>query len=373
MFPALASRAPFSPTCGRLKILVISLSGVGDTLIATPFLHELRANLPDAQIDCFVLWKASADLLEGNPHINRVIQKNLIKEGSFKALRFVLGLRKEAYDASINVHTQGRIHYRIVARLIDATHRYSHAYENHGGSDRLLVQHQIPQDYSVHSIENNNRLLPLLGLKPKLKTHGYEIFLSEAEKMWAEHYMAEHRLKGSQVLGVHVGSGGTKNLALKRWPLELYIGLFKQLAAKRPNLKILLFGGPEEQQAHQKIREAVPSENILFPETPNLRQAGALIAKCSVFLSVDTALMHVAAAVKVRKQILIEAPTLNPTNIPPRGDTILVRNPAIAGRNLDFYRYDGGPIRGTDAEIRKLMESVTVDAVERAVLAALSA
>ena len=143
-----------------MKILVISLSGVGDTLIATPFLHELRANLPDARIDCFVLWKASADLLEGNPHINRVIQKNLIKEGSFKALRFVLGLRKEAYDASINVHTQGRIHYRIVARLIDATQRYSHSYENHGGSDRLLVQHQIPQDYSVHSIENNRRLLP---------------------------------------------------------------------------------------------------------------------------------------------------------------------------------------------------------------------
>ena len=105
---------------------------------------------------------------------------------------------------------------------------------------------------------------------------------------------------------------------------------------------------------------------------PNLRQAGALIVKCSAFLSVDTALMHLAAAVKVRKQIVIEAPTLNPTNIPPRPDTIIVRNPAVAGRNLDFYRYDGGPIRGTDSEIRKLMESVTVDSVDKAVLSALS-
>ncbi len=356
-----------------MKILVISLSGVGDTLIATPFLHELRANLPDAQIDCFVLWKASADLLEGNPNVDRVIQKNLVKEGSFKALRFVIGLRKNGYDASINVHTQGRIHYRLVARLIDATQRYSHAYENHGVADRLLVQHQIPQDYSVHSIENNNRLLPLMGLKPQFKAHGYEIHLSEPEKVWAGNYLSEHRLKGSQILGVHVGSGGTKNLALKRWPLESYIALFRLLVARRPNLKLLLFGGPEEQQAHRSIREAIGSGNILFPETPNLRQAGALIAKCSAFLSVDTALMHLAAAVKVRKQIVIEAPTLNPTNIPPRPDTIIVRNPAVAGRNLDFYRYDGGPIRGTDLEIRKLMESVTVDSVEKAVLSALSA
>jgi heptosyltransferase-2 len=367
----LASRASVSPRCSRLKILVISLSGVGDTLIATPFLHELRANLPDAKIDCFVLWKASADLLEGNPHVDRIIQKNLIKEGSFKALRFVLGLRKERYDASINVHTQGRIHYRIVARLIGATRRYSHSYENHGFTDRLLVQHQIPQDYSVHSIENNNRLLPLLGLKPKLTTHGYEIFLSEAEKVWAENYVSEHRLNGSQVLGVHVGSGGTKNLALKRWPLERFIAFFRQLTAKLPGLKLLLFGGPEEREAHRQVAEQLPTSNILFPETPNLRQAAALIAKCSAFLSVDTALMHLAAAVNVPKQIVIEATTLNPTNVPPRADTIVVRNPAIAGRNLDYYRYDGGPIRGTDDEIRRLMESVTVEAVETAVLSAL--
>ncbi len=354
-----------------MKILVISLSGVGDTLIATPFLHELRANLPDAHIDCFVLWKASADLLEGNPHVTRVIQKNLIKEGSFNALRFVLGLRKERYDASINVHTQGRIHYRVVARLIGARRRFSHSYENHGLADRLLVHGQIPQDYSVHSIENNNRLLPFLGLAPKLKTHGYEIFLSDAEKGWAENYVSENRLAGSPVLGVHVGSGGTKNLALKRWPLENYIALFRRLTTRLPGLKFLLFGGPEELEAHRQVREQVPSPNILFPATPNLRQAGALIARCSVFLSVDTALMHVASAVNVPKQIVIEATTLNPTNMPPRPDTILVRNPAIAGRNLDYYRYDGGPIRGTDAEIRKLMESVTVGAVEAAVHSAL--
>jgi hypothetical protein len=82
-------------------------------------------------------------------------------------------------------------------------------------------------------------------------------------------------------------------------------------------------------------------------------------------------LMHLAATVGVPKQIVIEAPTLNPTNLPPRTDAVVIRNPAVAGRNLDYYRYDGGPIRGTDAEITTLMESVTVDAVRAAVDAVL--
>ena len=42
-----------------MKILVNSLAGIGDTLIATPFLHELRANFPDATIYVFTLWPGS--------------------------------------------------------------------------------------------------------------------------------------------------------------------------------------------------------------------------------------------------------------------------------------------------------------------------
>lgn len=349
-----------------MKILVLSLSGIGDTLIATPFLHELRDNFPQARIDAFVLWKGSADLLEGNPHVDRVWQKNLIKDGAWNSLPFLRQLRAERYDVSVNVHTQGRIQYRMVARFIGATKRLSHAYENHGLLDRLLVQHQIPQDYAVHSIENNRRLLPLLGARRTLVDPGYEIYLTDTERAWAEGYREGHGLVGRRTLGLHVGSGGTKNLALKRWPLERYVELLRRWTAERPEVAVLLFGGPEEQSAHARIREAVPSPNLFFPASPNLRQAGALIARCDAFLSVDTALMHLAAAVKVPRQIVIEAPTLNPTNAPPRPDTILVPNPAVAGRHLDYYRYDGGPIRGTDAEITALMESVTVDAVQAA-------
>lgn len=107
-------------------MLVLSLAGIGDTLIATPFIHELRANYPHATIDTFVLWAGSRDILEGNPHLNTVYQKNLIKDGAFDSLPFLMELRRQRYDISINVHTLGRIHYRAVARFIGAKVRLSH-------------------------------------------------------------------------------------------------------------------------------------------------------------------------------------------------------------------------------------------------------
>ena len=47
----------------------------------------------------------------------------------------------------------------------------------------------------------------------------YEIFLSASELAWAEGFVEKERLAGRHLLGIHVGSGGTKNLALRRWPL----------------------------------------------------------------------------------------------------------------------------------------------------------
>ena len=95
-----------------------------------------------------------------------------------------------------------------------------------------------------------------------------------------------------------------------------------------------------------------------------------MIQQCHAFLSVDTALMHVAAAVKVPKQIVIETPTWNESIEPYRDAFSLVTNPGVAGRNLDFYRYDGKGIKGTTEEILRCMRSVTVDAVEADVMRA---
>ncbi len=350
-----------------MKILVISLAGIGDTLFATPLIRELRANFPGATIDALVLWRGAKDLLENNPHLNRVHQKNLISAGKFEALRFLWSLRKNRYDVSINTHPQSRAHYRIVARIVGAKNRISHEYESFGALDRQLVHKILPQDYSRHAVENNLALLSLLDAKPLLPSHRYEIFLTDAEKSWAVDFITRQNLAGRQLLGIHVGSGGTKNLALRRWPLENYIELARRLREKNLAPAILFFGGPEEKADHEKIRSVPGGENLFFPQTENIRQAAALIGKCDAFLSVDTALMHVAAAMGVRGQVVIETPTWNKPIEPYANPFVLVKNPAVAGRNLEFYRYDGRGIQGSAEELLRCMKSVTVEAVLAAV------
>lgn len=348
-----------------MKIMLIAMSGIGDTLIATPLIRELHANFPAAQIDVMVMWPGARDLLEGNPYVTKVWQKNFIKEGRLKTMPWLLRLRRERYDVSLNAHTQGRLAYRAVAAVVGARLRVGHKYENTSGWERVLIHRTVEEDYTIHSIDNNNRLLPLIGGKVMLANHDMELMLTPAEQAWAQEFVSANQLEPRPKLGIHVGSGGTKNLKLKRWPTDRWIELLRRLTKTRPEVAVLMFGGPEEQEAHARIRREVESPSLFTPESRNLRQAGALMKHCDAFLSVDTALMHLAAAVKTRNQVVIEAPTLNPTNVPYGNPFRLIANKAIHGRNLDYYRYNGKPIRGTDQELIALMARVGADEVFR--------
>ena len=340
------------------KILVIALAGIGDTLLATPLIHELRAQYPFARLDVFVMQGAGArDLLLGNPHISNVHFQNLIESSAISNVRFLSRLRRERYDVSFNTYPQSRIHYRVVAKFIGARERLSHIYDNASPLDRVLITRLLPQDYNVHVVENNLNLLQMVGHKPVLPEHDVEIYLTPEELAWADTFALPN------LMGIHVGSGKTKNLRFKRWPLENYIELIPKLLEAEPTLEILLFGGPDEKADQDQILAKTQSPRLRVAPTKSLREVAALIRKCRIFLSVDSSLMHLAAFAKVPHQFVIESPAFNQTGVPYRQKYILIRNPVVNGRNLDYYRYDGHGIKGTDDELLACMRSITVEKV----------
>lgn len=354
-------------TGAPMKLLVIALAGIGDALIATPLLRELRANFPAADIDALVFWAGSRELLTGNPNLRRIHQCNAFEVGPPAFLKFILGLRRERYDVTLNTHPQSKLEYRVIARLIGAPVRLSHRYDNASCLDELCCTHLLDQDYNLHSADNNLRLLSLLGKRPLLPAHQLEIFPTEEETEAARKIAETHQLASRRVLGIHVGSGKTKNLRLKRWPLENYIALIRRLTAERPDLAVLLFGGPEEREENARILAEAGHPNLVAPRTRSIREAAALMRHCEAFLSVDNAMMHFAAAMQVPQQIVIESMAFGPTLAPYHRPYRLVPNPAVHGRNLEYYRYDGKGIRGTEEELRRIMAAVTVDAVFAAV------
>jgi len=345
------------------KILVISLAGIGDTLLATPLLRTLRQQRRRATIDVLARWPGARDLLAGNAHVDRVFQRDLVKESIPANIKFLGSIRRERYDVSINVHPQGKIEYRVIARLIGARLRVSHRYENYSRIDRLFINRSIDQDYSVHCVENNFRLLPLIGMEETKEPIDIELVLSSEDQEWARQFVISRALESRLRIGIHVGSGTTKNLILKRWPVENFITVIKTLLAECPQATVLLFGGPEELKDNQHILAEIKDTRLLPVPSRSLKQAAALLPHCDLFMSVDNVFMHLAAAMKVPEQIVIESPTFNKTIEPYHRPFRLVSNPMVAGRSLDYYRYDGRDVQGGTEHLLACMRSITPEAV----------
>ena len=341
------------------KFLLISLAGIGDTLSIIPLIYVIRKNFPNDILDCLVMWKGSEDILKNNPNINSIIHFNMLKSGFFKTLIFCLKMRGK-YDISINTYPQSKIYYRIIAWLIGAELRISHTYDNHNFLDNFLVNKTVIQDYNKHFIDNNLNLLNLLNITKFTKEKSYNLYLSHY-KLDVERFILNSKIDKKILIGIHLGSGNTKNLALRRWPLDNYIKLINNLILKYKPIHILLFGGPDEYNDQDYLLSKCNNlYNISCVRNNDILYSAAIINKCNLFISVDTVFMHLAAVAKVPLQIVIKTPTFNKTVEPYANDFILIGGDIPA--NI-YYKYDGYGIHGLKSNIINYMKSISVEKV----------
>jgi len=279
------------------RILVISLAGIGNTLLFTPALRLLRERLPTAQISALVMFKSAKEILEGNPHLNEIIHWNFIQAGPWHSLRFLAQLRSREFDISINAYPANRREYNLISFLIGAKQRLGHKYEHLDlFSLGFLNNRRITESPHLHDVEENIALLGLLGRgeEPPKKL---EIFLAEEDKEFANGWLMKRGLKGCFMVGFHAGSAKFKNAVKKRWAKGKFIQLGKVLIQKH-NVKILIFGGPDEIKINQEIYDSLGRNGWLVKDT-NMRQTVALMERCSLFVTNDSGLMHVAAALSL--------------------------------------------------------------------------
>lgn len=55
-----------------MRVLIIRLSSIGDIILTTPILKQLKEKFPDIVID-FVVLKNFKDSIEGSPYIDNLI------------------------------------------------------------------------------------------------------------------------------------------------------------------------------------------------------------------------------------------------------------------------------------------------------------
>jgi heptosyltransferase-2 len=293
-----------------MKILVIALSGIGDALMFTPALQILKEKYPDSEIDAMVMIKGVQDLYEKLPEINAIHFHDFLNSSPLQSFRFVSSLRKK-YDVSFNVYPSNRWEYNMIAFIAGAKRRFAIKYLRRGIRNLSFINTDvIKENDSLHNVEENIRMVERLTGSGVAEIPSLKFPIGEDEKRKADEFLEKNNLSGSDyIIGFHPGCSTLKNHINRRWEPEKFAELARRLIYKE-KAKILLFGGPDEEDLKNDILHRVEVDEIINVSTNNLAETAAIMKRCNKFVTNDSGLMHIAAALKLEVVAII-----GPTNI----------------------------------------------------------
>lgn len=87
-----------------MKILIIQLRQLGDVLLSTPLSKALKDNIKNVSVH-FLTSEASYGILKNNPYIDKIY---LLNNGFTNELNTLIKIRKEKYDAVLDLQRTGR-------------------------------------------------------------------------------------------------------------------------------------------------------------------------------------------------------------------------------------------------------------------------
>ncbi|MGE5679433.1 MAG: glycosyltransferase family 9 protein [Bacillota bacterium] len=291
-----------------MKILIFALSGIGDALMFTPSIKMLRKAYPDAQIDALCMFGGVRDIYNRNENLNNVLFYNFMKEGAFKSLFFLLKLRGK-YDLTVNVYPANRKEYNIFSFLVGAPKRAAVDYLRMNKSSLSFLNNiRITEDDSLHNVEENLKLCEKITGMRFLEKPPLEFPLLDEDIQAADDFLRHSNISADElVIGFHPGCATLKNHIKRRWEPEKFSELARRLI-EQSKAKILIFGGPEENQLKENVKNSIGSDSAMIVNKKNLAQCAAIMKRCRIFITNDSSLMHVASALGL-KVIAIIGPT----------------------------------------------------------------
>ena len=327
-----------------LKILLVKLSSLGDVVHALPVVQDLRAALPDAQID-WVVEKSFAALLALNPALHRIIpceirrwRKSPLAATTRQAWRaFKAQLQQDTYDAVIDL--QGLTKSALVARLARVTpggKRFALANQTEGSGyeapTRWVADVAIRIAPHTPAVQRSRELAArALGYTPSLKVN-FGLKVPQVQKKRSINAIESVAKK---VVFVH----GTSR-ADKQWPLDHWIELGRKLIAAGYQIG-LPHGSAAELATSQAIAESLNRDlqngqtapAVVWPSLA-LDALTQQLAACAGVIGVDSGVSHIAVA--------LDLPHVQLYNF----DTAWRTGPPAAGRQCSLYAQ---PAPGVDA------------------------
>jgi len=291
-------------------VLVVRLDEIGDMVMTTPFLRELRRLLPHAHIT-LVVKPGVQNLFEPCPYVNQTIAFNFNYQMPSALRPFILPLRSlrfavrhlwgRRYDLALLPRWDTDYYYATFIAFwsgaplrlgftekVTAKKRWANR-----GFDRLLTL-ALPDQAKRHETERPLLLLHTFGASGG--DDRQELWIGESDREAASSLLHQMGVAEGQML-IGIGPAGGHS-ALKQWPLERFARLGQWLE-ETYGARLALFGGPDEIELGQQLADQIGPAAINFIGRTSLRQTAALMALCRLYVGNDSGPTHIAAAVGV--------------------------------------------------------------------------
>lgn len=281
------------------RALVIKLRHHGDVLLTSPVFSVLKNHAPQLEIDALV-YRETTDMLALHPAISCIhcIDRQWKKQGVAAQAQaewaLLKALRARRYDLVVHLtaHPRGAwlkrwVGARVgVAQAIRGKGRYwnnsfSHFYAPPRGKPR-------------HTVELHLDALRRLGIYPTEAERRLVLVPGERAEAAVAALLDGHGLSDRGFVHIHP----TSRWLFKCWPAEKMAALIDALQAQ--GLPVVVTAAPARQETDmvRAILERLAQPAVDLSGQLDLKQLAALTAQATLFIGVDSAPMHIAAAMQ---------------------------------------------------------------------------
>jgi len=280
-----------TPWEGVRRVLIRSANWVGDAVMSLPAVASVCRGVPRAEVTILAKpWVG--DLFSPFSGVHRVIPylSPGVHGGIKGRWRLAQDLKKGRFDLAL--HLPNSFDSALLSFMAGIPRRAGYGTDGRG----ILLTHRVPVDGKVkrgHQVEYYLHLIRSLGLQA-----GSDIPSLQVPQAWIPDADAVLKSAGGGE-GPFVGlSPGSQYGSAKEWFPERFGELGRRISGELGGHLLILGSAGDRVAASPILRIVGPKAADLTGKT-TLGQAMAIIARCRVFVTNDSGLMHVAAALRV--------------------------------------------------------------------------
>jgi heptosyltransferase II len=276
---------------GVRRIVIRSANWVGDAVMSLPAIASVCQGVPGAEVAILAKpWVA--ELYAGVPGVQRVIlyRSPGVHDGIRGRWNLARDLKKGLFDLAF--HLPNSFDSALVSFLAGIPRRAGYNTDGRG----ILLTHKVSAEGGAkkgHQVEYYLHLVRSLGLKAAEGVPALQVpqgRIPEAEALLRSAGAGEGPFAGM--------SPGAQYGSAKEWFPERF-GLLGQRIYRELGGRLLILGSTGDRAIAARIGEIAGEGALDLTGKTTLAQAMALIARCRVFVTNDSGLMHVAAALGV--------------------------------------------------------------------------